>query len=117
MKYCRRCNNQLLDEAVVCPRCGCACGAPPVYQAAPQYYQPQYQANPYYQPVIDKESSSTANCALLFAFLMPIVGLICGIVGVSRYKTPSLKSRCVAAIIISLVSWVGAAFFLMMLGF
>lgn len=24
MKYCRSCGNELLDEAVVCPKCGCA---------------------------------------------------------------------------------------------
>lgn len=24
MKFCSKCGNQLLDEAVVCPKCGCA---------------------------------------------------------------------------------------------
>ena len=24
MKYCTQCGNQLVDEAVVCPQCGCA---------------------------------------------------------------------------------------------
>ncbi len=23
MKYCEKCGNQLLDEAVMCPKCGC----------------------------------------------------------------------------------------------
>ena len=23
MKYCTKCGNELLDEAVVCPKCGC----------------------------------------------------------------------------------------------
>ena len=23
MKYCSKCGNQLLDEAVMCPKCGC----------------------------------------------------------------------------------------------
>lgn len=26
MKYCEHCGNQLVDEAVVCPKCGCAVG-------------------------------------------------------------------------------------------
>lgn len=26
MKYCEKCGNQLLDEAVMCPKCGCAAG-------------------------------------------------------------------------------------------
>lgn len=24
MKYCEKCGNQLFDEAVMCPKCGCA---------------------------------------------------------------------------------------------
>ncbi len=27
MKYCNKCGNQLLDEAVMCPRCGCSVGS------------------------------------------------------------------------------------------
>ena len=26
MKYCTKCGNQLFDEAVACPKCGCATG-------------------------------------------------------------------------------------------
>lgn len=26
MKYCSKCGNQLFDEAVICPQCGCATG-------------------------------------------------------------------------------------------
>ena len=28
MKYCTKCGKELLDEAVVCPGCGCAASAP-----------------------------------------------------------------------------------------
>lgn len=28
MKFCAKCGNQLFDEAVVCPKCGCAADAP-----------------------------------------------------------------------------------------
>ena len=24
MKYCSKCGNELVDEAIVCPKCGCA---------------------------------------------------------------------------------------------
>ncbi len=27
MKYCNKCGNQLLDEAVICPKCGCSVGS------------------------------------------------------------------------------------------
>ena len=26
MKYCEKCRNELLDEAVMCPKCGCSAG-------------------------------------------------------------------------------------------
>lgn len=26
MKYCSKCGNELLDEAVICPKCGCVAG-------------------------------------------------------------------------------------------
>ena len=26
MKFCSKCGNELFDEAVVCPKCGCATG-------------------------------------------------------------------------------------------
>lgn len=29
MKYCEKCGNQLFDEAVMCPKCGCAAGKSP----------------------------------------------------------------------------------------
>lgn len=28
MKYCSQCGKELVDEAVVCPNCGCAVQAP-----------------------------------------------------------------------------------------
>ena len=28
MKYCSKCGNELFDEAVICPKCGCATEAP-----------------------------------------------------------------------------------------
>lgn len=32
MKYCEKCGNQLFDEAVMCPKCGCAAGKAPSVQ-------------------------------------------------------------------------------------
>ena len=36
MKYCSKCGKELLDEAVICPQCGCATGYPASAQAQPQ---------------------------------------------------------------------------------
>ena len=94
--FCQKCGKEINDEAVVCIGCGC-----PVNSA-----QTATTANPSVQNKPIPESNSTANCALLFAFLMPIVGLIMGIVGTCKYKTPSLKSKCVSAIVVSIISWI-----------
>lgn len=33
MKYCEKCGNELLDEAIMCPKCGCAvAGKQPIKQ-------------------------------------------------------------------------------------
>ena len=29
MKYCEKCGNHLLDEAIMCPKCGCSVGSKP----------------------------------------------------------------------------------------
>lgn len=55
MKFCSKCGNQLVDEAVVCPNCGCPQGN----QAAPAAQQ---------------DASSFGWAFLGFCF--PIVGLI-----------------------------------------
>lgn len=53
MKYCQQCGSQLVDQAVMCPNCGCAVQAP-VNQ---QEYKPSTGLN-------------------ILAFLFPLVGLI-----------------------------------------
>lgn len=30
MKYCTKCGNEIMDEAVICPGCGCRVGTAPV---------------------------------------------------------------------------------------
>ncbi len=97
MKYCTKCGKQLFDEAVFCPGCGC-----PVPVAGNQYaqYQPQYQ-----QPQ-KKESSGTATAAIICAFLLPVIGLILGIVGNSKYTDPNLKRKSKAAIFLSIGMWI-----------
>lgn len=124
MKFCSKCGKELMDDAVVCVGCGCPVntnaqqqyGAPQQQYGAPQqqYGMPQQQYGAPHppmmngnmqNPVVDRESSSTANCALLFAFLIPIVGLILGIVGTVKYKTPKFKTRCIIAIVVSILIW------------
>ena len=91
--FCPKCGKQIHDEAVVCIGCGC--------QVPGKTTIPENTDN---KP--QKESNSTANCALIFAFLIPIVGLIMGIIGCVKYKTPAYKTRCTIAIVVSVIVWI-----------
>ena len=55
MKYCTHCGNQLLDEAIVCPKCGCAVGG----------------------AIISRMEDVPSSGLNVVSFLFPIVGLIC----------------------------------------
>ncbi len=92
MKYCQKCGQQLRDEAVVCPGCGCA-----VNDSVGKNNTKQ------------TESTGLATAALVCAFLCPLAGLICGIVGTAKYQDSTLKNRCIVSIVISIVVWIVAA--------
>ena len=100
MKYCQKCGKELVDEAVVCPGCGCSVNDVAV------------QANNV-APLEQEENPGLQRAAVICAFLVPIVGLICGIIGAIKYKTPKLKKQCIAAIPISIVVWIITALLLL----
>ena len=56
MKYCAQCGAQLVDEAVVCPHCGCAV-APVKTPQQPQPAQPQQQPT----IIINNTNTNTNN--------------------------------------------------------
>lgn len=53
MKYCQQCGSQLVDQAVVCPNCGCAVQEP-----------------------INQQEDKPSTGLNILAFLFPLVGLI-----------------------------------------
>lgn len=104
--FCQKCGKGIEDSAVVCPNCGC-----PVNGAAPASVgntNPAVQPQPYATEEGEKPGLST--CAIAFAILMPIVGLILGIIGTVKYKETKLKNRCIIAIPLSIVVWAVFAF-------
>ena len=92
MKFCQKCGKQLMDEAVICPGCGCAVG--------------NNQSVNTTKVSTAGETSGIATGALVCSFLIPIVGLLLGIVGACKYKTPEFRNRSIAAIGISILVWV-----------
>ena len=94
---CPNCGLELHPQAVICPRCG--------YQPAANgaFYQGGYQQ---YQQPYQRESNGLAIAALICAFLVPLVGLILGIVGLSKFKTPSYRKMCIWAVVLAPIVWV-----------
>lgn len=98
MKFCEKCGKELMDEAVVCVGCGCpvnsanASPAPQSYQPAPQETKPA-----------GKSGSITA--AMICAFLMPIIGLIVGLVGMSKNYDPQVKNKYKSVMLLSIGMW------------
>ncbi len=85
MKYCQKCGKELMDEAIICPGCGCAVAA--------EAYRMQRYA---------EENGGLATAAIIFAFISPLVGIILGIIGISKYTVAEYKQRSINAIAISL---------------
>ena len=78
MKFCSKCGKEVLDEAVVCPNCGCAV---PTRSFAPQ----------------DEVSVGL----VILSVIIPLFGIIYWLV--KREETPKKAKACGIAGIISLV--------------
>ncbi len=89
MKYCSKCGKELLDEAVVCPGCGCACG----------------QNNANNAPAVTDASSF--GYALL-GFCIPIVGLILFLIwkDTTPLRAKSAGKGALVSVILSVVFYV-----------
>jgi len=105
MKFCSKCGKEIFDEAVICVHCGC------------QVQETKLNSNTasVTELITPGESSGLAACAAWFAVLIPIVGLILGIVGVCKYQTESYRNTCVWSIVLSIVFMIISAVVLSML--
>jgi len=85
--FCKNCGSQIDDNASVCIHCG----------ASVREMQTTQQ-----QPA---QSNTLAIVGFVFAFLMPLVGLICSIIGLKKSKelNDNGKGLAIAGIIISVI--------------
>lgn len=86
MKYCSKCGKELMDEAVVCPGCGCP------------------QDNKTMQSVNDSSSFGWA----LLGFCIPIVGLILYLVWKDNtpLKAKSAGKGALVSVILSVIFYI-----------
>lgn len=87
MKYCSKCGKELMDEAVVCPGCGCS-----------QENKPSYAPS----------DSSSLGMAFL-GFCIPVVGLILYLVW--KDTTPLKAKSAGKGALVSVI--VGAVFYIL----
>lgn len=85
MKFCSQCGEKIVDEAVICVHCGCQVGGLNSTQNT-----------------IEEETKDLWKIAWIYAFIMPPIGIILGIVGACTYKKPENVSKSVRAIIYSI---------------
>ena len=78
MIYCPHCGLPLYPQTMVCPRCG--------------------------HPTTPPESSTLSILALIFAFFMPLAGLILAIIGMVQSREEKNKKRSTIALICSIVA-------------
>lgn len=90
MKYCAHCGTELLDEAVICPACGCPAQENQVQNA-------------------EDNSVGLGTASIVSGIFIPLAGFICGGIGLSRAKKFSNetgKKRCTIGLVVSAVAWV-----------
>ena len=89
MKYCAHCGAELLDEAAICPKCGCSAGG-----STSQAQTPQNSWN------------GMAIAGFVLSFFFAVVGLILSILAYKQTKQTGEKGKelALAGIIISSVS-------------
>lgn len=96
MKYCSKCGYEMLDDAVVCPKCG-----------QRNAYHQHYERNAYHQ----RNSTSTNGFAIagfLCSFFIPLLGWIFGAVGMAEANQMDDKGKglAIAAIVISTIKFI-----------
>lgn len=108
MKYCSKCGKEIMDEAVICPGCGCA---------QENNVQNNVQGNSVPQikeafSDIQKEAWSNSGWFLL-GFFIPIVGLILYLVWkeTSPSKAKAAGYGALIGFVISLFGWLIAGIF------
>ncbi len=123
--FCPNCGNRVDNDSSFCPSCGAnlttsqpqapitqidpASATPPNQNAATPAQntaQPKPPAQP--APAQTNNDNTVAIVGFIFAFIMPIVGIICSIIGLNNAKTMNGKNRslALAGLIISIVETV-----------
>lgn len=99
---CPRCNKKIKKNEFACPNCGWYDETADDFTLnSDAIKSTKIQKIPTKRNNI-REVSALAVCAIIFAFIIPIVGFILGVVGHSTYYDERYKRYCKTAILISI---------------
>lgn len=85
--YCKNCGKQIDDNSIMCVHCGAVVN----------------------DPTTIKKTNTMSIVGFILSFIIPIVGLICSIMGLKKADTEcggKGKGLAIAGIIISILNWV-----------
>lgn len=102
MKFCTHCGKQVLDDAIICPACGCSVQ----YDGKSKTTSGQPTVTPVYSAPVNDTYSALSIAGFVCSFFTTIVGLVLSIVAFNEAKrTGSQKSKSMstAGIIISAI--------------
>ena len=91
MNFCFNCGTELPSDAQFC----CTCGSATNPSTPTQIYNSSIAPS--------DETKTLAVVAMIFSIFCPIVGLICAIIGIIKYKNPGYKKISIIALITSIV--------------
>lgn len=91
--YCIKCGKEMRADASFCPNCG-------AYSESQRYKDENIKLK-LSKP---EEKAGTAVCALIFAVIFSLIGVILGFVGLSKYENKTYRTMCVIAIIFGFIS-------------
>ena len=97
--YCQKCLKEIDDDARFCPSCGTK-----IYidDEEVKFVKPtNYES----KSTPEVENGTLAICALVFGALGGILGLILGIVGLTKYQSSGYRAMCIVGIILSIL-WI-----------
>ncbi len=90
--YCTKCGEEINDQAVICPKCGCATA--------------NYTSNTETTKVADKNGMAIAG--FVCSFFIPILGWIFGGIGLARAnkRNGKFKGFAIASLVIASVMFI-----------
>ncbi len=102
MKFCGKCGKEILDEAVICPHCGC------------NVTNPAQSAQPA-EPITERQKASTSSIVLgiigiVCGLLLAIVGHICSIISIAFGINDCIKNRKPTGLILGIIGEVISIF-------